>query len=191
VAGYSRSAPASYGSINLANYGSSGSADIFVTRVIDNGSSGSFAWAQRAGGTGSDQAFASTLAGSTLYVAGAVSPQAIFAPLTINTPTNVGIPFLASLTEPTLTAAAAAKGDLRFTLSPNPARSTATVTLPAVPGATTATLTLTDALGRPVRTQTATPGARVELNLRGLAPGLYAVQVQAGSTRGTQRLVVE
>ncbi|UOQ97777.1 T9SS type A sorting domain-containing protein [Hymenobacter sp. 5317J-9] len=191
VAGFSRSATATYGSTTLANYGSNGSADIFVTRLVDNGSSGVFGWAQRAGGTGSDQAYALTLAGPVLYVAGAVSPQAIFAPLTINVPTNVSIPFLASLTDPTLTATTAAKGDLRFTLSPNPARTTATVQLQATPGAATATLTLLDALGRAVRTQQATPGARAELDLRGLTPGHYALRVSAGTEAGTRRLVVE
>nr|WP_262895782.1 T9SS type A sorting domain-containing protein [Hymenobacter ruricola] len=191
VAGYSRSATATYGGTTLANYGSNGGADVFVTRLVDTGNSGSFAWAQRAGGTSSDQAYALTLAGPALYVAGAVSPQAIFAPLTINVPTNTSIPFLAALADPTITATPAAKGSLSFGLFPNPARTAATVQLPAVPGAATATLVLLDALGRQVRTQTAASNARVDLDLRGLAPGLYALRVTAGAETATRRLVVE
>ena len=55
-------------------------------------------------------------------------------------------------------------------------------------------LTLRDALGRSVRAATmALPatGLTYELNLTGLAPGLYLLEVQAGTDRATQRLVVE
>ena len=76
-------------------------------------------------------------------------------------------------------------------LFPNPAHGTATIQLPAIPGAPTAPLTLLDALGRTLRTQTVSTNARAELDLTGLAPGLYAVRVQAGAATAMRRLVVE
>ncbi|GAB3590124.1 T9SS type A sorting domain-containing protein [Hymenobacter daeguensis] len=194
VAGYSYSATASFGPTALVNYSGGGRADIFVTRVVDGGGSGSFAWAQHAGGTGDDQAFGLAISGSALYVAGTVTPQAIFAPLTINAPTGTRIPLLASLTDPTLLATTAAQGLLPFTLAPNPARAATTVALPAQPGTASATLTLRDALGRALRSETVqlpTAGLRHELDLSGLPAGLYAVQVQAGPATATRRLVVE
>ena len=160
-----------------------------MTRLADSGTAGTFIWAQRAGGVRDDQGFALALSGPTLYVAGNVSPQAIFAPLTINTPVSVRIPLLASLTDPTLTATTAARGSFSFTLAPNPARASTSVQLPNLPGP--ATLTLLDALGREVRTRPAAPGARTEFDLSGLAPGLYALRATAGAATATQRLVVE
>jgi hypothetical protein len=82
----------------------------------------------------------------------------------------------------------------QLAIYPNPARTTATVWLPSLPGARAATLTITDALGRVRRTENVALAAgsqRHELSLTGLAPGLYALRVQAGGTALTQRLVVE
>jgi hypothetical protein len=56
------------------------------------------------------------------------------------------------------------------------------------------TLTLRDALGRTLRIETLplpAAGQHHELDLRGLAPGIYTLQMQAGSSSGIQRLVVE
>jgi len=75
-----------------------------------------------------------------------------------------------------------------FVLFPNPAHHAATVQLPAGLGA--ARLTLLNALGQTVRT-VAVSGQAVALDLRGLAPGVYAVQLAAGGQRATRRLVVE
>jgi hypothetical protein len=102
--------------------------------------------------------------------------------------------FLASLTDPTLTATTTTKGSLNFTLAPNPARAAATVQLAPVPGATHATLVLTDALGRVVRSHTpalSAAGLRYELLLNGLAQGVYALRVEAGISSTVRRLVVE
>ncbi|WP_201987385.1 IPT/TIG domain-containing protein [Hymenobacter rubidus] len=77
---------------------------------------------------------------------------------------------------------------------PNPAHTTATVAVPALTGATITTLTLTDALGRTARTETvALPatGLLYEMKVSGLAPGLYALRVEAGTLRTVRRLVVE
>jgi hypothetical protein len=78
-----------------------------------------------------------------------------------------------------------------ISLFPNPAHGRATVQLPAIPGAATATLTILDALGRTLRTQTTATSANAELDLRGFAPGLYAVRLAAGTGSVMQRLVVE
>jgi hypothetical protein len=48
-----------------------------------------------------------------------------------------------------------------------------------------------DALGRILRTQAVALNARAEVDLTGLAPGLYAVRVQAKGQVATQRLLVE
>jgi hypothetical protein len=80
-------------------------------------------------------------------------------------------------------------------LAPNPAHGRTTVLVPAVAGATQATLRLTDALGRTVRSfaPAALPaaGLRQELNLEGLTPGVYLLQVQAGTEKVTRRLLVD
>ncbi|MBF9142461.1 fibronectin type III domain-containing protein [Hymenobacter properus] len=78
---------------------------------------------------------------------------------------------------------------------PNPVHHTATLVLPAVAGAEHAQVLLINALGQPVRT-TKVPTAhagetRVQLHLDGIAPGLYTVQILAGSQSASQRLVVE
>jgi hypothetical protein len=74
-------------------------------------------------------------------------------------------------------------------LYPNPAHGAATIKLPS--GSGPATLTLLDGLGRPVRTQLASANTEVALDLAGLAPGVYALRVQAGAAVATQKLVVE
>jgi hypothetical protein len=76
-----------------------------------------------------------------------------------------------------------------FEVFPNPARTVATVRVPA--GNNAATLTLTDALGRVVRTQSATAGRDYPYDLAGLAPGVYALRMQAGAAVATQRLIIE
>ncbi|WP_460552215.1 T9SS type A sorting domain-containing protein [Hymenobacter daeguensis] len=192
VAGGFSSATAAFGTISLANTSTATArtTDVFVSRLNDSGPAGTFVWAQKAGGNGADQATSVAVLGSTVLVGGSVAPPAAFGSQLITTSATVSVGFLASLAaSPLATAAPAALAGLR--LYPNPAHGAATVQLPAVPGAATATLTLFDALGRALRTQTATANATAELDLTGLAPGLYAVRVQAGGTAGTRQLVVE
>ncbi|GAB2857397.1 hypothetical protein GCM10027044_16620 [Hymenobacter ruber] len=185
---------ADFGSTLLTNANPTGSNDVFVTKLTDAGTSAPFAWATLAGGEYTDDGNAIALAGNRLYVAGNLASPATFGNILINGPANLPRAFLASLTDPTLTATTAPQSPLSFTLAPNPARTAAALTLPALPGTATATVVLRDALGRTLRTQTLplpAAGLRHPLDLTGLAPGLYAVQVLAGSTAGTQRLVVE
>jgi hypothetical protein len=71
-------------------------------------------------------------------------------------------------------------------LYPNPARTTATLTLP-VPARAAATVDLLDGLGRAVRTQPLTAGqTTVTLVLQGLAAGLYVLEVRTPG-EATQR----
>ena len=194
VAGFYASATAGFGSTTLTNANQNTSGDAFVTKLTDTGPTGSFAWALSAGGTNEDAARGLAIVGSTIYVTGYLSPPATFGTQVITGLMNNNTAFLAALTDPTLTATAAAQGPLSFSLAPNPARTATTVQLAAQPGTPTATLTLRDALGRAVRTATvALPpaGLRHELDLTGLAPGLYAVQVRAGAAVATRHLVVE
>jgi hypothetical protein len=194
VAGEFLGATAVFGSTTLTNANRT-TADVFLAKLTDAGTSARYAWVQQAGGMGDEGAGALLLNGANVYVAGYFGSPANFGslpPLTSATANIAG--YLATLTDPALTATMASRGSLSFSLAPNPARATATVRLPAVPGAAAATLTLTDALGRTLRTATVglpTAGRQHELDLTGLAPGLYAVQVRAGSTSGTQRLVIE
>ncbi|MDO7851202.1 T9SS type A sorting domain-containing protein [Hymenobacter convexus] len=184
---------ATFGSTTLTSTGSANS-DVFVTKLVDAGATSSFAWTQTGGSTGIDLGYGLALNGSTVYATGSLVAPATFGATTVSGSFGGAVGYLASLTDPTLTATTAANGALSFSLAPNPARTAITVQLPAVPGAPTATLTLTDALGRTLRTETvALPaaGLRHELALSGLAPGLYAVQVQAGAATATQRLVVD
>ena len=192
VAGYSASQAVSIGNTPLFNSGNTH--NLFIAKLTDAANTGSLAWVRTAHGPNAGNITSLALQGSTVVVAGSATPLFSFGGITITGSNNSGAAFLASLTDPTLTATTAAKGALSFSLAPNPARATTTVQLPAGLGASTAALTLRDALGRTLRTSTvALPaaGLRHALDLRGLAPGVYAVQVRAGSTSGTQRLVVE
>ncbi|MDO7849046.1 T9SS type A sorting domain-containing protein [Hymenobacter sp. M29] len=164
---------------------------MFLCKLVDAGSSYSFAWAQSTDAAG---ATALALFGNRLYVAGALPTTTAFGSLIVPNTGTTPLGFLASLTDPALTATTAAWGTLSFSLAPNPAHTATTVQLPAVPAAPAAILTLTDALGRLVHTETLplpATGLRHALDLKGLAPGVYAVQVRAGAVTATQRLVVE
>ena len=170
--------------------------DVFVARLADAGPTSTFAWAQQAGGTSGDNATALWVSGQQLLVGGSARPQASFGSFAIPGPSGSpeSTSFLASLTDPTLTATTAAQSTLSFALAPNPACTAAILTLPALPGTASATLILRDALGRALRTETVNlpaTGLRHALDLRGLPAGLYAVQVRAGAATATRRLLVE
>ena len=74
VAGNFQSAAAYFGATTLTNaYGDNFGSDVFVAKLTDLGSTGSFTWAQSAGGTGSDITAALAVSGSRVYVAGSFS----------------------------------------------------------------------------------------------------------------------
>ena len=177
VAGIFTSATVSFGTTTLTN-ASVNIADVFVAKLTDAGNTSSFAWAQQAGGTDDDYTTALALSGTSMYVVGYfVSPSAGFGVTTLpntNYPGPLG--FLASLTDPTLTATTPALPREPAALFPNPAHHAAPVPL-----------TLTDAQGRPVRRYPAPAGPEAALDLQGLPAGLYLLR-GAGPA---QRLAVE
>jgi hypothetical protein len=191
VAGFFASPTASFGPSSLT---STGSSDLFVAKLTDAGSTGSFAWAQRAGGAGSDYATALNVSGTTLYVSGHIqSPTASFGSTALTNPNINAFPspdanplgYLASLTDPTLTATVPGHSLAPAQLYPNPAHHTATLHLPA--GTAPAPLTLTDAQGRTVRRYPAPAGMETTLDLQGLPAGLYLLR----GVGPAQRLAVE
>ncbi|MDQ2769418.1 MAG: T9SS type A sorting domain-containing protein [Bacteroidota bacterium] len=168
-----------------------GSSDAFVAALADAGSTGRVRWVQSAGGATADIAFGVALGGNSVYVAGSLHAPASFGPMAIGGPSAIWLAYVAALNDATGLATAAPEASGALSLSPNPAHGRATIDLPALPGTATATLTVLDALGRALRTQMVPTNAPAELDLTGLAPGLYAVQVAAGAAIATQRLVVE
>ncbi|WP_460676126.1 T9SS type A sorting domain-containing protein [Hymenobacter coalescens] len=193
VAGAFYSATATFGSTTLTNASSLDTYDLFVTKLVDAGSSASFSWAQRAGGTQDDEARSLALGANRLYIGGYVQPEASFGSMTLLAPVGERVAYVAWLNDAALATTAPAWA-VGLQLYPNPARSAVTVQLPAVPGASQATLTLTDALGRTVLTQAApmtAAGSRTELPLPGLSAGLYHVRVQAGGQQASRALVIE
>lgn len=180
---------ATFGPFALASVGSS---DVVVVKLTDAGPSATVAWAQRAGGTGTESVSALALSSTgTLCVGGALAPPVGFGTLPpVASPFGNSLGFVAALAGNALATAGVGE-PTSLALFPAPAHGRATVQLPAMPGAATATLTLLDALGRAIRTQTAATGSTAELDLAGLAPGLYAVRVAAGASTATRRLVVE
>ena len=160
--------------------------EIFVAKLIDAGATGDFVWALRAGGTDFDEAKTIALRGGRLLVTGYYRNRADFGSYTLAN----SLGFFASIEEVPL-ASVSAHLQAELKIFPNPAHGRATIQLPAVPGAATATLTILDALGRTLRTQTAATNTKADLDLTGLAPGLYAVRVAAGGNTATQKLVVE
>lgn len=195
VAGAFYRASVAFGSTVLTNSDPVNfSNDAFVAKVTDAGTSGPFVWAKSAGGAGNtgtnpsrdvDNARALALSGNTVFVAGRTySATASFAPLTLTNPTGNAVGFLATLTDPTLTASRSGLADASPTPYPNPARGTATVRWPS---GQAQPLTIFDALGREVRRYPAPTAAETTLDLHGLPAGLYVLR--CGSSR--QQLVVE
>jgi hypothetical protein len=187
VTGGFASATADFGPTTLTNP-NAGYRYMFVAKLTDAGAAGGFAWAQLCGGTVYNVANALAVSSASVYVAGAIYySTANFGTITLtNSSANrYGVGFLASLTDPTLTAITAGHSLAPAQLYPNPARYTVTLCLPA--GTAPASLTLSDALGRTVRTFPAPARAEATLDLRGLPAGLYLLR-GAGSAH---RLVVE
>ncbi|UOG76600.1 T9SS type A sorting domain-containing protein [Hymenobacter tibetensis] len=183
-----------FGSADLTSV--AGSDDVFITQLLDAGSSGRFTWAQSAGGTDYEQARSVAIGpGNKVYVGGNVVPVATFGNLAITNSSTNPVGFLASLTDAVLsTNASTALVGLQ--VYPNPATTATTVLLPTAVGATHTTLTLTDALGRVVRHLSPTfypaneRGLRQKIDVGGLPAGIYTLRVQIGSTCTARQLVI-
>lgn len=193
VAGVFNSATAIFGTVSLPLTGSNA---LFVAKLDDAGTTGIWAWAQRAGGTGVASASAVSVSNlGTVCVSGSLSVPATFGNFVATGPTGRYATCLATLSPATgLATTAAALPLAGLALYPNPAQRTTTVQLPAGLAAGPATLTLLDAVGRTVRARTvalAAGSAHTTFDVAGLAPGVYALRVAVGERRGTARLVVE
>ncbi len=182
VSGWFSGYAADFGATTLA---SAGQFDIFVSRLTDAGTTGSFNWAQRAGGTGQDNSYGLALSGSSIVTTGSFQSQAAtFGSITIpRTSTNNG--YVATLRDQLLSTTAVAE-QAALTLYPNPAHGTALVRVAA-----SSKLALLDGLGRVVRTAAVPAGATYTLDLAGLAPGIYALRARVEEKQSVQRLVVE
>ncbi|MDQ2772221.1 MAG: hypothetical protein M3Y54_17180, partial [Bacteroidota bacterium] len=151
---FSGTGTAAFGSTILTNTPEPGTTppvartDGYVAKFTDTGTQAHFDWVKQIGGVGFEEVRGLVAIGPVLYAAGWSNALATFDNLNVANPALDYLGFLASLTDPTLTATTAARSDFAFALAPNPAHGSASVQLPAVPGAATATLTLLDALGR-------------------------------------------
>jgi hypothetical protein len=187
ITGDFSSSTASFGTTTLANAdATASSSDVFVAKLTDIVNTSSFAGAQRAGGAGFDSASGLAIGGTSVYIVGRFrSSTADFGTLSLFNPNTTNLGFLATLTDPTLTATTSSRTLTSAQLYPNPARHTATLRLPA--GTAPAPITITDALGRTVRDFPAPTTSEATLDLRGLPAGLYLLR-GAGPA---QRLMVE
>jgi hypothetical protein len=96
LSGYFNST-AQFGATTLT---SAGSNDIFVTKLTDAGSAGSFGWAKRAGGSGADRPRALAVHNANVYVVGSFeSPTAGFGSSTITHEGSGLDSFVAQLTD--------------------------------------------------------------------------------------------
>lgn len=182
---------AQFGSTTLSSQGRS---NAFVARLLDAGSTSSWAWGTRAGGAGDCIAYSLTLSGTQVVVGGSATNATLFGTQTITAATTRNYGFVASLTDATGLAVAPptmARMPLPY---PNPAHGYINVPVSPTAGTGALTLKLVDALGRLVRTQVVAPYAgasEVVFDLRGVVPGVYALRLGAGGTPATERLVVE
>jgi hypothetical protein len=92
-------------------------------------------------------------------------------------------------------ASRSALGNGLVSLFPNPAHHAAEVVLPALARTAQAQLTLLNAVGQQVLTKTVSLASgsetRTQLDLTGVAPGLYTLRVAAGGQSASQRLAIE
>jgi len=156
VAGEFYDAPARFGPTTLPGVGSM---DVFVAKLTDAGTSGSFAWAQQAGGLNFDRPTAVTVTGTRVCVAGLLTGAGSFGALNIGLAGGHG--FLATLTDN----ASPVVPTVRINRSLLPILTCAhdtTITLSAnVPGGTWSGLGIMDAQQGTFRSSTAGPGRHV------------------------------
>jgi hypothetical protein len=84
-------------------------------------------------------------------------------------------------------------GKGQLSVAPNPAHQAFTLTMPAVPAARTAQVALLNSLGQTVYTRTVNldaAGTQVQLDVPGLATGLYTLRVQAGGQVATTKVAI-
>jgi hypothetical protein len=169
-------AATSFGNIVLT---SAGDADLYVTKLTDAGPNASTAWAQRAGGAGSDAANALTVVGTTVYVSGFAGPPINFGGQYFDGGYSTQAAFLASLNDlpllPVLTSVSPRVGTIGSALTLSGTRLTG-ATAVTFPGAA------------PVSTGFAVNGAGTQLTgvvvPGGATGGLVTVTTPSGTSVG-------
>ncbi|GGF18929.1 T9SS type A sorting domain-containing protein [Hymenobacter cavernae] len=197
VAGDFDSPTASFGSTTLSNtdpsYGSY--RNLFVAKLHDGVSAGTFTWAQQAGtSAGDDRVQKMALHGPTVYVTGYFSGlTACFGNLTL-----VGRPFapaayLASLSDDGVLTASQPDQAPEIELYPNPAHTLTTVRVPKTLSSRNAgQVQVLNALGQVVRTARLSPAlGEAVLDVTVMSPGVYLLQIPTATGRASRRLVVE
>lgn len=168
---------AEFGPTTLNNSGANGS-DVFVAKLSDAGSSGSFGWALSAGGPGEDRGNALALVGSSVFVAGQIGAPATFG--NVSLPANAGW-FLATLRDNALLATAAPRVK-NLTIYPVPAHNAL-----HVPGVGPGEITLLDHTGRTVRRW----GNQLQvLDVADLPRGAYVLRVLSAAGVVTKQVVL-
>jgi hypothetical protein len=173
-----------------------GSYDVFVAKLVDTGPASTWVWAQRGGGPNEDDANGGVVVSSTgtIYVSGLVELPSTFGTFTAPGSTGTFALYLATLNDGTALSTAQSSALASCSIYPNPAHGSTTIQIPALADATNAVLRLTDALGRVLRTVTVkvpSSGLHHELSVAGLAPGMYVLRVQVGSSYAVRQLMVE
>jgi hypothetical protein len=192
VAGQTNSATLTLGATTLSNLlpGPGTTDDLFVSYLTADGTFGA---TQQVGGTGNAYIGALSLTNGQLCVGGSFGGSVSFGTQAYTTPPGSYTSFAATL--PTaLLSSSAASALPGLALFPNPATGRAELRLPAGKGTAAFRISLLDALGRPVQRRevaAAAVGQSIELNLAGVAPGVYAVRVQQGAAQTVQKLVVK
>ena len=77
-----------------------------------------------------------------------------------------------------------------FAIAPNPTAGRFVIVRPCVPSGTRNTLTLRDVLGTAVQSFSPAPSGPSQLDLRGIAPGVYMATLDAGTQSLTRKLVI-
>jgi hypothetical protein len=168
---------------------SRGTTDGFVARLTDLGAAGLFTWADLLTSAGENRFYSLATAGpGEVYLTGDFTPAARLGTLTLGTAGESKTTFLVSFTDP------APVPVLALALYPNPARHRATLLVPPTAGSNSTTLQLYDTVGRLVQHHSLpvpAVGLRTELNLDGLAGGVYALRVSLGRQQAVLWLAVQ
>lgn len=174
--------------VGTTAFTSYGRYDGLLVKLLDAGPTGSIAWAQQAGGPSDDGLGDILLSNGSVYVAGGMNGDMQFGSLVLPAVGGSANGFLASVADATVLAIASPVKQRTFQFFPNPAHGSTSVQLPA--GTVAADAVLCDALGRPVRCRILpTADGTVELDLAGLAPGLYCLRSTTCPTFGSRLLV--
>jgi hypothetical protein len=187
-----------FGALSLANTDATGvTRDVYVTKLIDAGSTSSFTWALGAGYPDDNIGGPLVLVGSQLYLTGLMRGSVMdFSSLRLRNPVAAGGHYggyIASLSDAVGLATTSAISAPAVDVFPNPAHTSTQVRLPAALQGHEVQLTLLDATGRVVRTQALAASARQvthELSLAGVVPGLYMLRFEAAAGSSLRRLVV-